>query len=591
MSSAWRFYLGLYAGSSRTIALSTARTLIQVALALPIAVPLGRLFNSASPPAGLWKIGASDSMEPSIPKPLCRAIYVALLVPITLFILSLFIRPQVSYDPAYGFAALRSMLDGGSFNYITTPNPGNIANDIETFLTWWSPGQYLVPGLFVRLGASYGVAASLTTLIATIVGVLGWAQIARRFDISCFALFLFILGLVTFNYSTGPFHRYTGGEVIVFAVLPWCLTALQWAVQERPAVSFATSVLVATVLFFAKLSGLVAFVANVAGISLYLVLRLRRPTSSLLAMWAGSAVAGLFCLIFWLSRGHTPVGNSAYAFTWPVIWYPISAAAFSGFSMQDLLGWRFLHASAPILSGNIASSYVLGPLGLLLIGWVWLQLRNTRNRSLVSLLLLIIAFYTATIAALYFRAGPATASLPFEARYSRYAGILFFLLLLVAIDQWRGLLARIIAMLIVGFFGAYGLSSYAKAAREIMRDRQYDQASGISMSSVSPVVLAYLRSELAEHRWHNAVAVVPAPWAAMGLPNFRIILGFYYMDNTSLEQIARKRWSGRSEKIFVIVNEKMRAKGKAEAVLRTFVDYDFDKWSEIDMGGMIVYSQ
>ena len=268
MSPAWRFYLGLYAGFGRTIAPFTARTHIQIALTLPIAVPLGRLFNSASPPAGLYKIGASDSIERSNPKPLCRAIYVALLVPVTLFILSLFIRPQVSYDPAYGFAVLRNMLDGGSFNYIATPNPGNIANDIETFLTWWSPGQYLVPGLFVRLGASYGVAASLTTLISTIVGILGWAQIARRFDISCFALSLFILGLVTFNYSTGPFHRYTGGEVIVFAVLPWCLTALQWAVQERPAVSFATSVLVATVLFFAKLSGLVAFVANVAGISL-----------------------------------------------------------------------------------------------------------------------------------------------------------------------------------------------------------------------------------------------------------------------------------------------------------------------------------
>jgi len=530
-------------------------------------------------------------MELSNPKPLCHAIYVALLIPVTLFIFSLFIRPQVSYDPAYGFAALRSMLDGGSFNYITTPNPGNIANDIETFLTWWSPGQYLVPGLFVWLGTSYGMAASLTTLIATIVGVLGWAQIARRFDVSCFTLFLFIFGLVTFNYSTGPFHRYTGGEVIVFAALPWCLSALQWAVQERPAVSFATSVLVATVLFLAKLSGLVVFVANIAAISLHLVLRLRRLTSSLLAMWAGSAVAGLFCLIFWLSRGQTPVSQSGYAFTWPVIWYPISAAAFSGFSMQDLLGWRFLHASAPTLSGTVASSYVLGPLGLLLIGWVWLQLRNTRHRSLVNLLLLIIVFYTATIAALYFRTAAATTTLPFEARYSRYAGILFFLLLLVAIDQWRGLLARIIAILIVGFFAAYGLSSYAKAAREIMRGRQYDQASGTSMTFVSPVVLAYLRSELAEHRWHNVVAVVPVPWAAMGLPHFRIILGFNDMDNSSLEQIARHRWAGRSEKIFVIMNEKMRANGKAEAVLRTFVDYDFDNWSEIHMDGMIVYSR
>jgi hypothetical protein len=43
MSPAWRFYLGLYAGSRRAIALSTALTLTQVTLTLPIALLLRRL--------------------------------------------------------------------------------------------------------------------------------------------------------------------------------------------------------------------------------------------------------------------------------------------------------------------------------------------------------------------------------------------------------------------------------------------------------------------------------------------------------------------------------------------------------------------
>jgi ATP-binding cassette subfamily B protein len=59
MSPAWRFYLGLWAGSSRTIALSTALTLTQVALTLPIAVLLSRLFNRALTPGDIWKIGVS----------------------------------------------------------------------------------------------------------------------------------------------------------------------------------------------------------------------------------------------------------------------------------------------------------------------------------------------------------------------------------------------------------------------------------------------------------------------------------------------------------------------------------------------------
>ena len=60
------------------------------------------------------------------------------------------------------------MLEGGAFNSITAPDPANIANDVVTFLTLWSPGQYLVPGSFIWLGTNYGLALSLTALIATV---------------------------------------------------------------------------------------------------------------------------------------------------------------------------------------------------------------------------------------------------------------------------------------------------------------------------------------------------------------------------------------------------------------------------------------
>src|SRR5262245_27069016 len=73
------------------------------------------------------------------------ALYWPLLVPIILFIGSLYIPPRIFTDSGIGFLALRSMLDGGAFNNITVADPSNIANDLAIFLTWWSPGQYLVP--------------------------------------------------------------------------------------------------------------------------------------------------------------------------------------------------------------------------------------------------------------------------------------------------------------------------------------------------------------------------------------------------------------------------------------------------------------
>src|SRR5262245_27782166 len=79
-------------------------------------------------------------------------IYVPVLIPIVLFLVSLYIPPTVISDSGVGFLALRRMLDGEPFNTITTPDPANIANDVMTFLNWWSPGQYLVPGVFIWLG-------------------------------------------------------------------------------------------------------------------------------------------------------------------------------------------------------------------------------------------------------------------------------------------------------------------------------------------------------------------------------------------------------------------------------------------------------
>ena len=158
--------------------------------------------------------------------------YLLLLVPIVLFMVALYIPPRVISDSAVGLFALRRMLDGGVLNTIATPDPANIANDVVTFLTWWSPGQYLAPGIFVWLGASYGLALSLTTLLATLIGVLGWIQVARSFAVSSFVLCIFLLGLCTFPYVTQRFLGYWGGELLLFATAPWSLYAMRWSADE-----------------------------------------------------------------------------------------------------------------------------------------------------------------------------------------------------------------------------------------------------------------------------------------------------------------------------------------------------------------------
>ena len=148
---------------------------------------------------------------------------------------------------------------------------------------------------------------------------------------------------------------------------------------------------------------------------------------------------GIF-LVFWLAQGRVPASGSGFAFTWLAFCFPVAGAAFSGISIFDLLHWLFLRPSAPLLSNLVVPMYLLGTLGLVLMGWVWIRLRNTRYRPMVTCLLLIIVLYATAFVAMYVR----SASVSFEERHLRYSGILFFLLgwlpLISGVRLWLRLL-------------------------------------------------------------------------------------------------------------------------------------------------------
>src|ERR1700759_3148629 len=63
----------------------------------------------------------------------------------------LFIPPALFPDPGMGFQVLRCMQLGGQFNTLIAPDQSDISQNYTEFLTWWSPGQYLVPYLFKLL--------------------------------------------------------------------------------------------------------------------------------------------------------------------------------------------------------------------------------------------------------------------------------------------------------------------------------------------------------------------------------------------------------------------------------------------------------
>ena len=501
--------------------------------------------------------------------------YVPLLVLVILFLFSLYVRPTIHTDSGTGFLVFRSMLEGSGFNMLIEPDAANIANDIANFETWWSPGQYLVPGIFVWLGTSYGVALSLTTFFSTVIGVSGWAQVARSFGVTRFVLLVFLSGLVSFRYVTLPFQMYHGGEVLLFATAPWCFYWMRYAVHKPATTCFAISLVSAALLFVAKLTGLVVFAANVLGLALFEVVQQRRLSASVLAMLTAAAVAALCFLVFWAARSSVPARGAEFSITWPAILFPLAGAAFSGVSALQLVIGKL---SLPDL---LARTYFLGPLGFVLLVWIWYQLRHTRYRAMATVLFGIITFYTVAIAILYVHdVRGAQIQVSFEERQLRYAGIISLLLLLVALDQGERKMAKGVALIGVGMFALYGLASYAAATRVLMRGHYYDTLSGTSQTIVSPIVLEYLRSEIEEHNWQRAIAAIPGPQPAIAIPRFRIV-----------DVRRQQNWFGRAEKIFVIVPEWWVENGEIDKLLNSFVNYRESKWSETHIDGNIIYSQ
>jgi hypothetical protein len=86
-----------------------------------------------------------------------------------------FVPPALFPDPANGFNVLRSMNLGGHFNVLTTPDQDDISKSYSEFITWWSPGQYLVPWFFkLTAGLNTGQAMAVTVALCQLCGLAGF---------------------------------------------------------------------------------------------------------------------------------------------------------------------------------------------------------------------------------------------------------------------------------------------------------------------------------------------------------------------------------------------------------------------------------
>jgi hypothetical protein len=331
--------------------------------------------------------------------------------------------PSVFPDPANGFLVMRSMEMGGGFNLMISPDQADISKNTAEFLTWWSPGQYLVPYAFKLLfGFNTGQASAVTITLCQLLGVAGFYSFFKKIGFTAFISAVSVLFIASQQFFVVPYVFYNGGEILTFAFTGWFLfgcTALKAADWK----------LVLFVLF----AGWIGFICKssvmwvyVGGL-LFLWLRLSFPQKKPLdwiknGIWIGlpAIIAISTIYIFYLSKGQNPASTAGLLkLTWETFSFPLASPLLAGFSVDDLSHGLIYHTGKPLFTGYLAIIILL----LVALLSLWLVISVIRKVHGQNYRLLIIVFYAVAIfffSYAYLRG----MTISYEARHFRIIGLI-----------------------------------------------------------------------------------------------------------------------------------------------------------------------
>ncbi|MDB5150837.1 MAG: hypothetical protein JWQ57_4857 [Mucilaginibacter sp.] len=336
----------------------------------------------------------------------------------------LFITPPALFpDPANGFQVMRAMEMGGGFNLMVSPDQSDISKNTSEFLTWWSPGQYLVPYTFKLLfGLNTGQASAVTITLCQLLGLAGFYTFFKKIGFTSLIAAISILFIACQQFFVVPYVFYNGGEILFFAFIGWFLygcTALKTADWK--------------LLVFVLLSGWIGFLCKssimwmYAGGLLYLWLRLslqQKKTAGYVRNGIWIAIPAIIAVstiyVFFLSKGQNPASTSAgLKLSLKTFCYPLASPLLSGFSIDDLCHGLIYHTGKPIFADYQAIIILL----LVAILSVWLVFSIIRKVPNENYRLLITVLYSVSV--LFFSyAYLRQMTISYEARHFRIIGLI-----------------------------------------------------------------------------------------------------------------------------------------------------------------------
>lgn len=395
-------------------------------------------------------------------------------------------------DPGYGFSVWIDMIyNKNHFNTFAVPTPIDINNNQSLFLTWWSPGQYFVPGVTSSLlGLNLATSSLLITLLFSILGLWGWQKIYQflQFETTTVAISLFFIA--TSRLFTVNFLNYTGGELLLFGAQPWSIWFFL-RYRTHPFKLFGAILSISLICFFLKTAYTIGFV-SLCVYSFFIYVNHAFNTKKIIHPSLKAVITMGVCILcyvfltqfYFLNRGTSPITNTAQPFK--ILWSSFETLTYPlthWFSISEIYPQLQLRFE---ISTWITSIYVFFiSLGLFFLIKVLLITKYNTARGLFLSFYLV---YCGIFLLLYNKG----ADISIEYRHTKILAYLFLPLLIVELLKPQFKL-KIIFFLVFALNTGYGISSFI-IKKFAIRHESAIGTSGFSLRDASKEDIDFVHS-------------------------------------------------------------------------------------------------
>lgn len=526
---------------------------------------------------------------------------VSLLV-ILLGILSYNVPPSIDADPCWGFLVMHNMEMGHPFNMLLSPDVTNIARNHYDFLSWWSPGQYLLPYFFkALLHLNIGHTVVTTVIFCNLFGLAGFYLLFKQLGFTRWLAALSIAFIASQMFFLLPFVYFMGGEVVLFAFIGWflygccCIKKLTWPVL---ALIFAAGL----VGFCSKSSFLWMYAAGLACIWLNLSINetaghpvykaksnpaaVTRGLKKAAGVWLKNAVllaipficALAVIYVFYLSKSDNPTSDQGPMLLLPETFgFPLASPVLSGFSVDELTGGLIGEGFAPMFAHNWAILFICTA-AFCSLAYLAFIAKLWPNKQYPLIAIVFYAVATVFFGYMYLK----QATISYEARHFRVVGILCIPGFIYLCYKTRaGRVAFFLLWTVFIYMGYNGVKERFAENHAASRG-----VSDLSQPGYDKATMAEIEKLDALHR-NNAIFMVMSPDIAIEVQHNRVIP---FDEDTPDDVVADLKYAGKAGTIYILLPERYVTNGRGLVLMKSFINYHHFKFKQLSPGYELCYA-